>query len=231
MKSMIYVLCAVFLVAARAMSADQPPQPPPHEGLHESPHGPPHDPPHDPLGEAFFPPELLMQNREEIGLTDAQMESIKGELDKAHARFEELHQQLQKETEAMGALLKPDRVDEAKALAQLEKVLDLERQIKRTHLGLAVAIKNQLTPEQQAKARPIKAKWAEQMAHAKPPPQSLQEKMQKVHAGVKRWEEQSRDLSPVGELMQQFQPLMQEEKFQEAEAVLDKALAVLGKEQ
>jgi len=34
-------------------------------------------------------------------------------------------------------------------LAQLDKVLDIEREIKRLHIGLAVRLKNRLTPEQQ----------------------------------------------------------------------------------
>jgi hypothetical protein len=35
------------------------------------------------------------------------------------------------------------------ALAQLDKVLEFEREIKRLHIGLAVRLKNRLTPEQQ----------------------------------------------------------------------------------
>jgi Spy/CpxP family protein refolding chaperone len=45
--------------------------------------------------------------------------------------------------------LKSNSVNEQTALAQLDKVLDLEREIKHLHFGLAVRIKNQLTPEQQ----------------------------------------------------------------------------------
>jgi Spy/CpxP family protein refolding chaperone len=40
-------------------------------------------------------------------------------------------------------------VNEAQALAQLDKVLDIEREIKRLHIALAVRLKNRLTPEQQ----------------------------------------------------------------------------------
>jgi Spy/CpxP family protein refolding chaperone len=204
----------------------QQPSPPPASQQQQA-----HEPARDPIGESFIPPELLMQNQEEIGLSEEQRQSLQSELGKAHVRFGELQEQLQKENEALAALLKKDQADEAKALAQLEKVMEVERQMKRTHLGLAVAVKNQLTPEQQEKAQTMKAKWQERMAHAKPPPQSLQAKMQKFQAGVKKWEDQARDMSPVGELMQEFEPLMKEEKFKEAESVLDKALAVLGKDQ
>jgi len=43
------------------------------------------------------------------------------------------------------------RIDEGQALDQLEKILDLERQIKRAQLTLMIRIKNTLTPEQQKK--------------------------------------------------------------------------------
>jgi hypothetical protein len=68
------------------------------------------------------------------------------------------------------------------------------------------------------------------MPEAKPPPASLQAKMQKFQAAVQRWQEQNRDLSPVGQMMQEFQPLMNEGKFEEAEAKLDRTLKVLGQE-
>jgi len=45
--------------------------------------------------------------------------------------------------------MKSTSVNEQQALAQLEKVLDIERDIKRLHFGLAVRLKNRLTPEQQ----------------------------------------------------------------------------------
>jgi Spy/CpxP family protein refolding chaperone len=45
--------------------------------------------------------------------------------------------------------MKSTSVNEQHALAQLDKVLDIEREIKRLHIGLAVRLKNRLTPEQQ----------------------------------------------------------------------------------
>jgi Spy/CpxP family protein refolding chaperone len=45
--------------------------------------------------------------------------------------------------------MKSTSVNEQQALAQLDKVLDIEREIKRLHIGLAVRLKNRLTPEQQ----------------------------------------------------------------------------------
>jgi len=49
--------------------------------------------------------------------------------------------------------VKQPRVDEQQVLAQLEKVLAAEREIKKEQVTLLVRIKNELTPEQQGKTR------------------------------------------------------------------------------
>src|SRR5216684_3008898 len=57
-------------------------------------------------------------------------------------------------------------------------------------------------------------------------PQSLQEKMQRLRALVERLQRQDVDLQPVGDVMQDFQPLVQEQKFSEAEALVDRAFKI-----
>jgi Spy/CpxP family protein refolding chaperone len=113
-------------------------------------------PPRDPLGANFFPPELLMENQTALNLTEAQRTEIKSEIQKAQAKFTDVQWQLKKETEAMAILLRPDRVDEQQTVAQLDKVMVLEREIKRTQVTLMVRIKNTLTADQQLLLRKIK---------------------------------------------------------------------------
>ncbi|MCI0421201.1 MAG: hypothetical protein L0312_18575, partial [Acidobacteria bacterium] len=60
------------------------------------------------------------------------------------------------------------------------------------------------------------------------PPVSLQEKMQRLQALVNQREQKGADLQPVGELMQGFEPLMQQKKFSEAESLVDRAFKLLG---
>jgi Spy/CpxP family protein refolding chaperone len=116
------------------------------------------DPPSDPLGENLFPPELVMQHQQALGLTEEQKTLLKTELRQAQARFTELQWQLQDEMEKMVELVKQDRVDESQTLAQLDKILNLEREIKRAQIALLVRIKNRLSPEQQVKLREIRSK-------------------------------------------------------------------------
>ena len=132
--------------------------PPQAVGPHQpgQPQQPPHPPqPPDPIAGNLFPPELVMQHRRELGLTDEQKAAIKDEAIKASTRFNELQWQMQDEMETMATLMKGAPVDEQKALAQLDKVLNIEREVKRTQLGLSIRIKNKLTSEQQARLQEI----------------------------------------------------------------------------
>jgi Spy/CpxP family protein refolding chaperone len=107
--------------------------------------------PPDPIAENVFPPELVRQHQEAIALTDAQKEAIRGEIKSTQGRFLDLQWSLQGEVSKLVILLKPPRPDEGKVLAQLSKVLDAERDVKKAQIVLLVRIKNILTPEQQAK--------------------------------------------------------------------------------
>lgn len=110
----------------------------------------------DPIGQSFFPPELVMQNQESIGLTDDQKAYLKTELREAQLKFTDWQWKLQDEMEKMAALVKQPRIDEQQVLAQLEKVLATEREVKRAQISLLVHIKNKLSAEQQAKLEAIR---------------------------------------------------------------------------
>jgi Spy/CpxP family protein refolding chaperone len=114
--------------------------------------------PGDPFADSFFAPELVMQHQQAIGLTDEQKEFFKSEFRKAQIRFTEMQWQLQDEAEKMGALVKQDSINEQQVLAQLDKVLGAEREIKRLQILLVIQIKNRLTPEQRARLMEIKSK-------------------------------------------------------------------------
>ena len=115
-------------------------------------------PPSDPLGENLFPPELVMQHLQTLGLIEEKKAFLETELRQAQTRFSELQEELQGEAEKMIELVKVGRVNESQALAQLDKILNLEGDIKRMQIALLIKIKNGLTPEQQTKLREIQSK-------------------------------------------------------------------------
>ena len=83
-----FAVCA--LIGCLTLRAQQPPGP-------------------DPLGEALFPPELVMSRQAAIGLSDAQKASLRSEMLKAQTRFTELQWQLQDAMEALVMLLKQSK--------------------------------------------------------------------------------------------------------------------------
>ena len=113
--------------------------------------------PQDPVAESLFPPDLVMAHQKEVGLDEAQKTAIRGELLRAQTRFTELQWQLQDSMETLVGMLKQNPVEEEKVLAQLDKVLGIEREVKRTQIALMVRIKNKLTPEQQSRLRQLRS--------------------------------------------------------------------------
>lgn len=135
------------------------PQHAPRPGQPNAPGQPPRPPePPDPIAQNLFPPEMVMQHRQEIGLTDEQHTAIRQELRKASTRFNELQWQMEDEMETMNKLTNASAVDEQKVMAELDKILNIEREVKRTQLLVSVRIKNKLTAEQQAKLQELRHK-------------------------------------------------------------------------
>jgi Spy/CpxP family protein refolding chaperone len=134
-----FCIIGILLLAFSTVRAQQQPQP-------------------DPFAGNLFPPELIMQHQQALGLSEEQKSFLKAELRKTQTRLTEMQWNLQDEVEKLVALMKQDLVDEAQALTQLDKVLGLEREIKSLHIGLLIRLKNKLTPEQQARLREIASK-------------------------------------------------------------------------
>lgn len=105
----------------------------------------------DPVAQNLFPPELVMRYQQDIGLDEAQGRGIKEAIQKAQSKFLDFQWEMQSESQKMVRLLQARPVDEAAVLAQADKVMGLEREVKRAQLSLLVRIKNLLSDAQQAK--------------------------------------------------------------------------------
>ena len=184
----------------------------------------------DPIADSLFPPDLLQRAHEEVVLTDEQRQSLREEGEKMGARFKELQERIQKETGALAALVKPERVDAPAALAQLDKLLDAEREVKRAQIGFLLAIKNQLTPEQQTKLAAFRKAHGLDRAPMEELQKRLGAKGERVRLAVEKLVAGGGDPAPIGAIMQEVGPLMQQGKHKEAEAALDRALKELGEE-
>ena len=184
----------------------------------------------DPIADNLFPPDLLRRAREEVALTDEQMQNIQKEAEKMDASFHALQERLQKETDALAALVKPGHVDAPATLAQLDKLLDVEREMRRAQIGFMLAIKNQLTPEQQVKLAAFRTSHGLDHAPMEELQKRLTAKAERVRAGVEKLVGNGGDPSAIAAIMDEVGPLMEQGRHKEAEAALDRALKELGEE-
>src|SRR5690242_2885662 len=157
MKTTIAILFAALFILATVVIGQEPMHPP------QAPHPP--DP--DPLAHLMFPPDMILDHARQLNLTDEQKAFMRAEVQKATSAFQDLQWKLQDQAELLHETMKSTSVNEAQALAQLDKVLDIEREIKRLHIGLAVRLKNRLTPEQQEQLH--KMRMDHHPADARPP--------------------------------------------------------------
>jgi Spy/CpxP family protein refolding chaperone len=105
----------------------------------------------DSFQEFLFPPELVMQRQRDLALTPQQRTTITEAVKALQSGVVDLQWQMQDEQQKLHETLARPSVDEAAVLAQVDRVLELERGIKRLHLQMLIRVKNALTPEQQKK--------------------------------------------------------------------------------
>lgn len=107
--------------------------------------------PEDPLARVLFPPELVMQHQQDIGLRTEQRATITKAIQDFQGKVVDLQWRMQEQSQRLASLLEKPAVDQAAALAQVDEVLGVEREVKRAHITLLITIKNTLSAEQQAR--------------------------------------------------------------------------------
>jgi Spy/CpxP family protein refolding chaperone len=107
----------------------------------------PHQGP-DPIAHALLAPDIIMKYHNDIGLDETQSAAIKDMVAKAQAKFLDIQWEMQGEQQKLIKLLNARPTDETAVLAQVDRVLDLERQVKKAQVSLMVRIKNTLTAAQ-----------------------------------------------------------------------------------
>ena len=142
----------------------------------------------DPLEEHFVPPEQIMRHQSELGITAAQREEIKQQVRNAQMRFTELQWDLRADLEALSKLLENRNVSEGAVIEQLNNVLAVEADIKRTQVSMLIALRKVLTEEQLEEARAL-------ANHGFPSMRKLREIQRQARAMQKQYEQYKKDLA------------------------------------
>ena len=100
------------------------------------------------INQFFFHPRIVMAGADRIGLSRDQRQRLRELWEASQVQFRRQRFELGNAMTSIGALAVQHPVDEERILAQLDHVLDLEREIKRAQLLMLVRVKNLLTPDQ-----------------------------------------------------------------------------------
>jgi len=104
----------------------------------------------------LFAPELVLQNAQQIGLKPAQRTAVLQAIRDVQVDLMDMQLQMAEPAEQLTLLAKKEQVDEAAALALVDRILSLEREIKKKQMSLLIRIKNILTSEQQARVTALR---------------------------------------------------------------------------
>ena len=181
----------------------------------------------NPVDRHLIPPELLLVHAEELGIGAELQSAIRSEGHEMQSKAAPYHEKRKAAMEGLGAALEADDSDEKETLAELDAVLDAEREIKRVHLGALVRIRAKLSSEQRQKALQLKQKFAMQQQQPGGRQQRLQSKLEQVKRGIESRMQSGDPPHEVVELMQRFPELMKDGKSDEAEALLGRAIKML----
>src|SRR5947207_2535882 len=92
-----------------------------------------------------------MQHQQDIGLRAEQRAAITKAIQEFQTKVVALQWRMQDQSQRLASMLDKPSVDQSAALAQVDEVLGVEREVKRAHMSLLIQIKNTLSAEQQAK--------------------------------------------------------------------------------
>jgi hypothetical protein len=96
----------------------------------------------------LFPPELIMKNQSRLQITPEQRALITSEISKLQAAVVQMQWGVADETQKLVEQLQRPSISEQQALAQVERLIELETAVKRAQLSMLIRIRNNLTPRQ-----------------------------------------------------------------------------------
>jgi hypothetical protein len=96
----------------------------------------------------LYPPGLVLDHQARIGLTDAQRAAILQTVRETQTELVDRDAALRASVETLGQTLEEASVDEARALSEVEAVMEHERGVKRAHFLMLIRVRAQLTEAQ-----------------------------------------------------------------------------------
>lgn len=187
------------------------------------------------LSEQLFPPELIMQNRAEIQLSNEQAQQIGKIVGVFGQKTSAAQAVAEKNSQELAQLLQAGSTEEAKANQLLKSFLSAEHEMKQSHFSAMLQVRNVLTAKQRTQLAAMRKTQQQNQAQQATAPRKPNETELRLRAKVDliRKEIESRAArgvpsDEIGKLMQQFSADMQKGRVKEPESILDRALKTLN---
>jgi Spy/CpxP family protein refolding chaperone len=167
-------------------------------------------------------PEMVADHRQELGLTADQEAKIRGSLSDAFLEADKLGTAMTEQQQKFDEVMSRPNVSEEDASAALAKSLEADAAMEKLQLKALLALRDQLTPEQQAKARELPAIDSAETAKIKA---RIDEKGGRLRKAFEAVGFEPAALEARGRVIEQ---LGREGMFATAEWVLDQLIADTG---
>ncbi len=116
-------------------------------------------------------PEMVMKHREQLGLSQKQLQAISDSLEVATHKSKPLQKQVLEARNQLAELLSAESVNDDKAAEQLDRVVGFENQMRGLQLRLMLRIATVLTADQRALALKLQRRAGEQPQAAESNPE------------------------------------------------------------
>jgi Spy/CpxP family protein refolding chaperone len=177
------------------------------------------------LFEQMLAPDRVLASADALGLDAKQRESVRRVQAETQPRMPPLLRQMADERDALIALLKAERPDEAAVLARFDKLNAIETEVKRLRIQMTLGLKKILTAEQQETARALPGKPLAENENAAP--DTLAAKLHRVKQGLEQWKREGRDVAPLRARWERFREAEDRGHYRQARLALDEAIALL----
>lgn len=180
--------------------------------------------PSSPLQSLLIPPDVLIRQQAEFGLSEVQVQHIQTLLEEMEPAMQRLQQRANDSLKRLTESLSNENPDTDATLQQLEQFLEIEKEQRLLQLRTMIQARKELTAAQ--------LRAALEFEHSQNPTEGLEQrlhaKMTRIGAELQLRAQAGGPPGEVMELMQKFPMLMQSGQAREAEQLLDRVIRMLG---
>ena len=177
----------------------------------------------DPLQNLLITPEIVVQNRQTLGVNDEQIQQIHRKMETLAPQMQDVQHRGNQVMARLVRLLSAESIDDEAALNHLDQFLKIEQEQKRLHLQFLIEVRNMLTAEQRQKAVQLQQATPEDPRRE----QRIKAKLTMVERAVEARTQGGQPPFDVVGLMQKFPELMKNGQVRGAEQLLDRVLQML----